>query len=168
MHNIWRNIRAAFGNTAQKAYRSTAFGAGICAALGGELPLRGVSSAFGAGICAALGGGAALAGAERRFRRGNFSPHSAGSCPCGGEVPLSTQEFFAALGGEIAPAGCNAPCLPRREAPARDGALNLISSCAIAVSSIGHSMSLQCEATPSWERGKKKIRTKIDCSRCCP
>ena len=168
MHNIWRNIRAAFGNTAQKAYRSAAFGAGICAALGGEAALAGAWRRIRRGNLRRARRGAALAGRELRIRRWNLRRARWGSCPREGLAPHSAREFCAALGGEIAPAGCNAPCLPRREAPARDGALNLISSCAIAVSSIGHSMSLQCEATPSWERGKKKIRTKIDCSRCCP
>ena len=52
----------------------------------------------------------------------------------------------------------------KQEVPARGGALNLLSSCAIGASSLGHSMSLQCEGTPSWERGKKKIRTKTGTS----
>ena len=61
--------------------------------------------------------------------------------------------------GECARRGRSA-MLGELEAPARGGALNLFSSCAIAVSSNDIAMSLQCEETPSWERGKKKIRQK--------
>ena len=110
---------------------------------------------------------------------GNFSPRSAWAARVGRERRSRRGEFFAALGGGNSPVGrgvlfycvcprgkaptwCNVSCLPRREAPARGKALNLISSCAIAASSLGHTMSLQCEETPSWEMGKKKILTKID------
>ena len=79
----------------------------------------------------------------REFRRGS----AGGSCPCGGGAPFAARRAVLSR-------------LLRGEAPARGGALNLYSACAIAVSSLGHFMSLHCEGTPSWERGKKKIRQK--------
>ena len=117
-----------------------------------------------------------LRGRVRRFRRGNFAASRRGAARAGTGAPFSAREFLRRAQRGNAPAGRGVLlCLPhglhpqgaacrfgKREVPARGGALNLLSSCAIGASSLEHSMSLQCEGTPSWERGKKKIRTKID------
>ena len=105
-----------------------------------------------------------LRGALRRF--------GAGELPCGGFAPFSAREYLRRtrrgrmrLRGAAFCVGAFATCcFGKQEAPARGGALNLVSSCAIGASALGHTMSLQCEGTPSWERGKNKIRTKIGIS----
>ena len=119
-----------------------------------------------------------MRGRVRRFRRGNFAASRRGAARAGTGAPFSAREFLRRAQRGNAPAGRGVLlCLPhglhpqgaacrfgKREVPARGGALNLLSSCAIGASSLGHSMSLQCEGTPSWERGKKKIRTKTGTS----
>ena len=152
--------------------RSSAL-SGSCS--GCRTPLRGLCAAsargnlrrFGARGFAPLRRGEICAASAREYlRRGS----AGGECACGARrfvlarlhagMRLGRRRFVLARLHAGMRLGRRRAMLGKKYAPARGGALNLFSSCAIGASALGHTMSLHCEGTPSWERGKNKIRQK--------